>query len=42
MSKKKRKPPAPPKFAVGELEVGNSKANRPLVADDCYWFWNWR
>ncbi len=27
---------------LGELEVRKSKPNRQLVADYCYWFWNYR
>ncbi len=26
----------------GELEVPKGKPNRQMVADYCYWFWNWR
>ena len=27
---------------LGELEVAKGKPNRQLIADYCYWFWNWR
>jgi len=27
---------------LGELVVSKGKPNRQLVADYCYWFWNWR
>ena len=29
-------------LSLGELEVKKGKPNRQLVADYCYWFWNWR
>ena len=27
---------------LAELEVAKGKPNRQLIADYCYWFWNWR
>lgn len=27
---------------LGELEAATGKANRQLIEDYCYWFWNWR
>ena len=39
MSKRRKKPAALP---LGKLEDAKGKPNRHLVADYCYWFWNWR